>query len=222
MKRAVIFDLDGTLLNSLEDLAAAANFALRNRRFPERTVEEVRRFIGNGVPLLIKRAVPTGTSPEVEDACLADFRTYYSKHMFDCTVPYPGIPALLEHLKEQGYHLAVVSNKFEAAVQALCRHSFGTLFHEAIGDRDGYRKKPAPDNLLRCMEQLGVSREEVIYIGDSPTDIETAENTGVDFIGVLWGFRDEAEMRGYTKAPLARTAEELESFIQAAAQSKKG
>ena len=221
MKRAVIFDLDGTLLNSLEDLAAAANFALRNRNFPERTVEEVRRFIGNGVPLLIKRAVPAGTPAEVEAACLADFRAYYSAHMLDRTVPYPGIPALLEHLKEQGYRLAVVSNKFETAVQALCRHAFGTLFHEAIGDREGYRKKPAPDNLLRCMERVGVSREEVLYIGDSPTDIETAGNAGVDFIGVLWGFRDEAEMRGHTKAPLARTAEELESLIQAADQNKK-
>ena len=111
MKRAVIFDLDGTLLNSLEDLAAAANFALRNRNFPERTVEEVRRFIGNGVPLLIKRAVPAGTPAEVEAACLADFRAYYSAHMLDRTVPYPGIPALLEHLKEQGNEVSPESRE---------------------------------------------------------------------------------------------------------------
>lgn len=221
MKRAVIFDLDGTLLNSLEDLAAAANFALRRRGFPERTVEEVRRFVGNGVPLLIRRAVPDGTSEKVEEECLEDFRAYYSEHMMDRTAPYPGIPSLLRNLREQGYRLAVVSNKFETAVQALCRHAFGPLLDAAVGDREGYRKKPAPDNLLRCMKQLKVRREEVLYIGDSPTDIEAAGNTGVDFIGVLWGFREEEEMRTSTDAPLARTAEELETLIRCAAEESK-
>ena len=209
MKKAVIFDLDGTLLNSLEDLAAATNAALRKQGFPERTVEEVRRFVGNGVALLIHRSVPAGTTRAVEETCLADFRTSYFAHMTEKTLPYPGIRSLLAALQREGFRLAVVSNKLENAVQELCRFYFDGLLDLAVGDRPGFRTKPAPDNLLRCMEQLQVRREEVIYVGDSPTDIQTAENTGVDFVGVLWGFREEAEMRAATEAPLARTPGEL-------------
>ncbi|WP_434311742.1 HAD family hydrolase [Hominifimenecus sp. rT4P-3] len=213
MKRAVIFDLDGTLLNSLGDLTSAANAAMRSHGFPEHSLENVRRFVGNGVPMLIHRAVPEGTSPEEEARCLSEFRSYYSEHMVDQTVPYPGILALLEELKERGFLLAVVSNKFELLVQKLCRHLLFGCLDAAVGDREGFQKKPAPDNLLRCMDLLQVKPEEVIYVGDSPTDIETAENTGVDFIGVLWGFRDEWEMREATTAPMAKTAEELKSLI---------
>ena len=209
MKKAVVFDLDGTLLNSLEDLAAATNAALRKQGFPERTVEEVRQFLGNGVTLLIHRSVPAGTPQESERVCLEDFRTIYFAHMTEKTLPYPGIRSLLEALRREGFRLAVVSNKLEEAVQELCRFYFGDLLDLSVGDVPGCRKKPAPDNLLRCLEQLQVRREEVIYVGDSPTDIQTAENTGVDFIGVLWGFRGEAEMRADTQAPLVKTPGEL-------------
>lgn len=213
MKRAVIFDLDGTLLNSLGDLAAAANAAMRSHGFPEHSLENVRRFVGDGVPMLIHRAVPVGTSAEEEASCLAEFRSYYSEHMMDQTVPYPGILELLKQLKGQGFLLAVVSNKFEKAVQALCRQLLWDCLDASVGDREGFRKKPAPDNLIRCMDLLQVKPEEVIYVGDSPTDVETAKNTGVDFIGVLWGFRDEWEMREATAAPMAKTAEELKALI---------
>ncbi len=209
MKKAVFFDLDGTLLNSLEDLASATNAALRKQGFPERTVEEVRQFVGNGVALLIHRAVPAGTPEDVEQTCLADFRSYYFDHMTEQTLPYPGIRSLLEALRREGFLLAVVSNKFEKAAKELCRLYFGELLDLAVGDLPGYRKKPAPDNLLRCMEQLQVQREEIVYVGDSVTDIQTAENTGVDFVGVLWGFREESEMRAATKAPLVYTPGEL-------------
>ena len=209
MKKAVIFDLDGTLLNSLEDLASATNAALRKQGFPERTVEEVRQFVGNGVALLIHRAVPAGTPEDIEQTCLADFRSYYFDHMTEQTLPYPGIRSLLEALRREGFLLAVVSNKFEKAAKELCRLYFGELLDLAVGDLPGYRKKPEPDNLLRCMEQLQVQREEIVYVGDSVTDIQTAENTGVDFVGVLWGFREEGEMRAATEAPLVHTPGEL-------------
>lgn len=218
MKKAVIFDLDGTLINSLDDLAAAANAAMRQYGFPEHSVEEVRRFVGNGVAMLIHRAVPAGTPETVEAECLAYFRSYYFSHMTEQTLPYPGIRSLLEALRKEGLLLAVVSNKFEQAAKELCRLYFGELLDLAVGDLPGYQKKPAPDNLLRCMEQLKVERPEVIYVGDSPTDIETAANTGVDFVGVLWGFRTEEEMRAETEAPLAKTPGELLEDIRKLAE----
>ena len=218
MKKAVIFDLDGTLINSLDDLAAAANAAMRQYGFPEHSVEEVRRFVGNGVAMLIHRAVPAGTDREVEAECLAYFRSYYFDHMTERTLPYPGIRSMLEALRKEGLLLAVVSNKFEQAAKELCRLYFGELLDLAVGDLPGYQKKPAPDNLLRCMEQLQVERPEVIYVGDSPTDIETAANTGVDFVGVLWGFRTEEEMRAETEAPLAKTPGELLEAIRKLAE----
>lgn len=216
MIKACIWDLDGTLLNTLEDLADAVNHTLAAHSYPERTLEEVRRFVGNGAALLIQRAVPAGTGTEDEARCLAEFRAYYQAHSQEKTRPYEGITELLQELKRRGIRNAVVSNKFEAAVKSLCDAYFPGLIDVAVGDQPGYRTKPAPDNLLRAMEALRVKREEVLYLGDSDVDVETAENTGVPCGSVLWGFRDrdclaEAGARCFLTKPaeLLRLLDEL-------------
>ena len=190
MIKACIWDLDGTLLNTLEDLADAVNYTLAAHGFPQRTLEEVRMFVGNGVTLLIKRAVPSGTLPEEEAECLKEFRKYYQLHSEEKTRPYDGIPELLEELRRRGIQNAVVSNKFEAAVRKLCEFYFPGCMDAAVGDQPGFRTKPSPDNLYRAMELLKVKKEEILYLGDSDVDVETAANAGVSCVSVLWGFRD--------------------------------
>ena len=189
---AVVFDLDGTLLNTLEDLAESANYALERCGFPRRTVDEVRRFVGNGVGMLIRRAVPEGTPAEEEAACLACFQTHYLAHMRDHTGPYPGVPELLEALNRVGCGVAVVSNKFDAAVKGLCRDYFGASVPVAIGESASVRRKPAPDTVFAALAELKVPAQRAVYVGDSDVDIDTARNAGMDCISVSWGFRDRA------------------------------
>lgn len=184
-----IFDLDGTLLSTLNDLAASCNYALRTNNMPERSLEEVRMFVGNGVKKLMERAIPGGESNAAFGKTYADFRNHYMKHNLDTTRPYDGVMSLLEELNIRGKKVAVVSNKFYAATQELCRHFFGSLVHVAIGEREDIRKKPAPDTVLEAMRQLGVDAEGAVYIGDSDVDVETARNSGMPCISVLWGFR---------------------------------
>lgn len=186
----VIFDLDGTLLDSLEDLTDSVNYALRICGYPERTIEEVRRFVGNGVRVLLNLAVPEGTSEIDTVNCLEIYRGYYSDHMQNKTQPYNGIDTLLKTLKEKDFKLAVVSNKYDSAVKALCRDFFGELIPVAIGESRGIAKKPAPDSVFTAMEQLGSSKEETLYVGDSEVDVHTARNAGLTCIGVTWGFRN--------------------------------
>lgn len=186
-----IFDLDGTLLNTLDDLAASCNYALRSYDMQERTIDEVRRFVGNGVKKLMERAIPWGLdNPKFED-CYAAFRKHYLEHSLDTTRPYSGIPEMLERLKENGAKLAVVSNKFYAATQELVRHFFSEWVEVAIGERPDIRKKPAPDTVLEALRQLDMPRETAVYIGDSDVDIDTARNCGMPCISVLWGFRSK-------------------------------
>lgn len=185
-----IFDLDGTLLSTLEDLAASCNYALKTNGMPERTIEEVRRFVGNGVKKLMERAIPGGLENEKFDKTYEDFRHHYMMHNLDTTQPYPGVMEMLEELKARGKNIAVVSNKFYAATQALCRHFFGDLVDVAIGEREDIRKKPAPDTVIEAMRQLHVTNKKAVYIGDSDVDVMTAENSGMPCISVLWGFRD--------------------------------
>ena len=192
-----IFDLDGTLLNTLDDLASSVNYALCHTGMPERRVGEVRQFVGNGVKLLMERAVPDGVgNPRFEEA-YALFRQHYLEHSMDTTAPYPGIMDTLRMLKNQGKNMAVVSNKFYAATQELCRHFFGDLITVAIGEREDIRKKPAPDTVMEALRQLGVSADTAVYVGDSDVDIETARNSGLPCISVLWGFRDEAFLKAH-------------------------
>mgnify|MGYP002516907133 CR=1 FL=1 len=185
-----IFDLDGTLLATLNDLAASCNYALRTHGMAERTLDEVRRFVGNGVRKLMERAIPDGDSNPEFDETYATFRKHYLEHSLDTTQPYPGVMDMLARLKASGKGIAVVSNKFYAATQELCRHFFGEYVEVAIGEREDIRKKPAPDTVIEALKQLGATREGSVYIGDSDVDVMTAKNSGMPCISVLWGFRD--------------------------------
>ena len=186
-----IFDLDGTLLNTLRDLAASVNAALRMHNMPERTIEEVRLFVGNGVKKLMERAIPQGLDNPDFEQTYADFRAHYMQHNLDTTAPYPEVMEMLENLRRRNKRIAVVSNKFYAATQSLCRHFFGDLVEVAIGEREDIRKKPAPDTVNEALKQLGADRKKAVYIGDSDVDIQTALNSDMPCISVLWGFRDK-------------------------------
>lgn len=191
MYRTYIFDLDGTLLNTLDDLAASVNYALHTHGMPERTLDEIRSFVGNGVRLLMERAIPNGVDNPRFDEAFATFRQYYMEHSLDQTRPYEGIPEMIHALKQRGCRLAVVSNKFYAATQELIRHFFPEIA-VAIGEHEaeGIRKKPAPDTVFEALRQLGVDKENAVYVGDSDVDLQTARNSGLPCISVLWGFRD--------------------------------
>lgn len=186
-----IFDLDGTLLSTLNDLATSTNYALRWAGMPERTIEEIRMFVGNGVKLLMERAIPNGINNPKFEETYAKFREHYLEHNLDTTSPYDGIPELLRELKRRGKKLAIVSNKFYAATQDLAKHFFPDTIKVAIGERETIRKKPAPDTVLEALRQLGASKGGAVYIGDSDVDIMTAKNCGLPCISVLWGFRDK-------------------------------
>lgn len=187
-----IFDLDGTLLDTLADLAAAVNYALRQHGMPEHTIDDVRRFVGNGVRKLMERAIPDGEKNPDFEATFATFREYYMHHSLDTTRPYPGIIETLEALKAKGCRLAVVSNKMMAATKELCQHFFAETIEVAIGENEaaGIRKKPAPDTVFEALRQLGEEKDSAVYVGDSDVDLETANNSGLPCISVLWGFRD--------------------------------
>jgi phosphoglycolate phosphatase len=187
-----IFDLDGTLLDTIGDLAASVNYALRTHGMPEHSLDDVRRFVGNGVRKLMERAVPDGADNPRFDETFATFRQYYMAHSLDTTRPYEGIPETLAALKARGCHLAVVSNKMMAATQELCHHFFPDTIEVAIGEDEaaGIRRKPAPDTVFAALKALGVGKEDAAYVGDSDVDIQTACNAGLPCISVLWGFRD--------------------------------
>lgn len=192
MYKVFIFDLDGTLLDTLGDLASAVNYALRTHGMPEHSIDAVRRFVGNGVRVLIQRAVPDGEFNLQFEDVLATFRQYYLEHSLGTTRPYDGIPEMLSELRRRGCRTAVVSNKFDAATKELCRHFFADSIEVAIGEHEaeGIRRKPAPDTVLEALRQLGVTKENAVYVGDSDVDILTARNAGLPCISVLWGFRD--------------------------------
>lgn len=190
----VIFDLDGTLLNTLEDLCDSTNYALKNFGYPTKTLEEVKTYVGNGVRLLIERAIPNGVKNPNLDECLAVFKEHYKINMYNKTAPYDGVLEMLKELRMRGIQTAVVSNKFDAAVKELCKKYFGDLIQIAIGENeaDGIRKKPAPDSVFRAITDLKLSIENVIYVGDSETDVQTSKNAEIHCIGCTWGFRDKS------------------------------
>ena len=210
---AVVFDLDGTLLYTLEDLFLATNHALEAVGLPPRTREEVRRFVGNGYRQLFRLATPERTPDELQERALAIFNTYYLAHDEDHTEPYPGIPELLAQLKEAGLSLAVVSNKGDAAVQDLMESYFPQTFAAIAGEREGVRRKPAPDTVLAVMDKLGLAASDIVYVGDSEVDVATAANVGCACIAVTWGYRDVAELLAAGATTLADTTEELARII---------
>ena len=209
MYKTYIFDLDGTLLNTLGDLAASTNYALRQYGMPDHTIDDVRRFVGNGVGKLIERAIPEGlANPQYEDV-LATFRKHYMLHSLDTTAPYPGIESLLHSLRSHGCNVAVVSNKFYNATVELCRHFFADTVEVAIGERENIRRKPAPDTVFEAMRQLGVSGEDTVYVGDSDVDVATARNSGIPCISVLWGFRDRDFLIEHGATTFVNTPEDI-------------
>lgn len=205
----VIFDLDGTLLNTLEDLADSTNFALESFGYPTRTYEEVRTFVGNGIKELIKKAVPTGTDEETTLKCLQAFKDHYKTNMQHKTAPYDGIIDLLKELNSKNIKLGIVSNKYDFGVKNLNKHYFKDLIPVAIGEREGVRRKPAPDTVLTAMEELGSTREDCLYVGDSGSDMITAQNAGMKSVGVTWGFRDAESLKESGADFLIDTPKEL-------------
>ena len=209
MKTGILWDLDGTLLDTLEDLKDSVNFSLRQFGYPERTEDEVRRFVGNGIGRLIARAVPEGVDAK---AVLDVFLPYYSSHCRIKTKPYVGIPEVLEELGKK-YPMAVVSNKADAAVKILCAQCFPGLY--ARGESADCPRKPAPDMVFKAMEDIGVDR--CIYVGDSEVDVQTAKNAGVPCLSVLWGFRDRETIEAaggiHFCGTVAELTEKLEELI---------
>lgn len=209
----VIFDLDGTVLDTLEDLKNSVNFALCKNGFPQRSLDEIRLFVGNGINLLIKRAVPENTNEELREICFEDFKKHYKEHSAENTAPYEGIIPLLNHLKESGIKLAVVSNKADFAVQDLVEKYFNGIFQFAVGERDGIRRKPFPDSVFEAMKILGAKGESTIYVGDSQVDIETARNAGLPCVAVTWGFRDKLVLKSLSPEYIIDKPSQLADII---------
>lgn len=194
MIKTVIFDLDGTLLNTLLDLKESTNYALRQFGYPERTLEEIRYFVGNGVRKLIERAVPE--SCENVEECLDVFKKHYEKNMYNNTVSYNYIETMLKTLKSEGIKLGVVSNKFDLAVKELCKKYYDGLVDIAIGQGGDVLPKPSPFGVYKAMKELGADKASTIYVGDSEVDVQTAQNANIPCIGVTWGFRGRAYLDG--------------------------
>ena len=188
---SIIFDLDGTLTDTLADLKNSVNFAMRKFGFPERTIDEVRAFVGNGVKRLIDLSVPENTDPETAAECLAVFKEHYKENSLVLTKPYDGIIPMLQRLKKEGIKTAVVTNKMHEAAADIVNLFFGDLIGVTIGQIDGAAQKPQPDGIYKVLEKLGVSKEKAVYVGDSEVDCITAKNAGIPCIGVTWGFRSK-------------------------------
>ena len=212
-KKLIVFDMDGTILDTLDDLKESLNVTFRKFGFPERTKEEVRGFVGNGIPKLIERAVPAGTEASVQEKVLKAFLEYYQVHCNDFTHAYEGIPELMAWLKAQGYLIAVASNKADPAVRKLCDIYFDGLVDFAVGDLPGQEQKPAPDMVNRVLATLQIDKEEAVYIGDSEVDIATAGNAGLDCIVVTWGFRDRDLLEKNGGRIFADTTEQVKDIL---------
>ena len=213
MDRVLIFDLDGTLLDTLGDLCCSTNYALCRSGFPERNLDEVRRFVGNGVHKLIERAVPQDTPEEKLEACFRIFQQHYLVHCQDTTRLYPGVADMLREIRADGYRTAIVSNKLQAGVDELYETYFRNVVDLAIGERPGLRRKPAPDMVLLALRQLGFPPSRAVYIGDSEVDCLTARNSGIPCISVLWGFRSRPELLAAGATCFVSTPQELAAKI---------
>ncbi len=212
---AVIFDLDGTLLDTLDDLAAAVNHCMVKFGYPTHTRDEVRGMVGNGIYVLMEKSLPGGRDNPRYEECMRVFSAYYREHMEDMTAPYEGIDTLISGLSAQGIGLAIVSNKFDAAVKELNQKYFGGLIPVAIGEAEsaGIRKKPAPDTVFAAMSELKVTPDRCIYVGDSEVDILTADNAGIPCINVTWGFKSREFLERHGAKMIVDTPEELMETI---------
>lgn len=213
MRKAILFDMDGTLLNTLEDLYYSTNAALAAYGFPKRTIEEVRQFVGNGLRNLMRQAVPDGEENSHFEDCMKTFKEHYGVHLDDHTGPYPGILKMLQILAEKGYVMGVVSNKPDFAVKDLAKRYFGEHILVAIGESEKVRRKPAPDTVEQAARALGVSMEACIYVGDSEVDLETAKNCKIPCVSVSWGFRERELLEKLGAKEIADTTEELVKIL---------
>ena len=211
--KAVLFDLDGTVLSTLEDLRDSVNFALAKNNYPTRSLEEVRIFVGNGIRKFMERSCPAGTAVEDVDKVHRDFTEHYKVHCNDKTRPYDGIIEMLNTLKQHGIKLAVLSNKADYAVKDLCKLHFDGLLDEAAGEITGIPRKPSPEGVNIILEKLGAQPNECAYIGDSDVDVETARNSGLDCIAVDWGFRGRDVLINAGATLIASSAEELTNML---------
>lgn len=209
----VIFDLDGTLLNTLDDLTDSVNYTLELYGFPSRTIEEIRCFLGNGVARLIELAVPDGLNNPEYEKCLADFRIHYSENMQNKTSTYKGILELLKQLSREDYKIAIVSNKFDKAVKGLNKLYFEEYIKVAIGESANISKKPAPDTVFKALEELNSTADKAVYVGDSEVDVKTAKNSGMICVGVTWGFRDRSVLEQEGADYIINSPEELLKII---------
>lgn len=214
MTKAVIFDLDGTLLDTLEDLYLSVNAALAFCGFPQKSRDFVRQSVGNGVRRLMRLSVPDGEENPRFEECFHRFQSHYAAHLNDHTAPYAGVMEMLRHLSEIKCPMAIVSNKSDGAVQVLNRNLFGSLIQAAIGETDHIRRKPAPDTVLEAMHRLNVRPEDCVYVGDSEVDIQTAKNSGLPCILVSWGFRDREALAALHDGPIVDTTEELLAVLE--------
>lgn len=213
--KAVLFDLDGTVMNTIDDLNDSVNATLRAFSLPEITLSDTMHFVGNGARRLMEQAVPVGTDPDRFESILQYYVNYYQDHCLIKTGPYPGIPALMELLRAEGVRQVIISNKPDAATREIADRFFPGVTEFVIGEREGLRRKPWPDMVLAAIRQLDLSKEECVLVGDSEVDVNTAGNAGVDCISVLWGFRDEELLRSAGANVFARTAEELKEILLA-------
>ncbi len=217
--KAVIFDLDGTILDTLTDLTDSVNYALSLEGFPPRTASEVRSFLGNGMKRLLTLSVPEGTDEETFGRIFSAFAAHYKVHCLDNTFPYEGIPELLRQLRESGLKTAVVSNKGDFAVQEIIDARFPGLFDYVVGERPGISRKPAPDTVFACLKAFGLSPAEAVYIGDSEVDAETGRNAGMPVILVDWGFRDRADLEKTGVSRIASSPDDVPALILSAFRS---
>lgn len=213
MLKAVIFDMDGTILNTLDDLSDALEYTFDHFHLPRRTVDEVRQFVGNGIHKLIERAVPENTPKDDIEKVFNFYVDYYKEHSLIKTRPYEGILELIKQLRNVGYMTAVVSNKKDAAVKDLCKKLFDGLFDMALGDTDGIRLKPERDMIDMVLNELNVSCEEAIYVGDSEVDIKTARNSNLKCISVTWGFRERELIESIGTDYIVDTPEEISHLL---------
>lgn len=214
-KKCVVFDLDGTLLYTLEDLKNSVNYALFENGFPTRSLDEVREFVGNGIENLMRNASPQNISQEAFEKCFSSFKEHYKIHSEDNTKEYDGITAMLKALKKNGFLLAVVSNKADFAVKTLCEKYFGDLLDVALGETEGVKRKPCPDSLNKVLSDLGVSKENCFYVGDSDVDVITARNASVKCIACTWGFRSRGVLENENPEYIIDSPEEILRIVGA-------
>lgn len=212
MKNTIIFDLDGTLLNTLDDLMDSTNFALTQMGFAARNYDEVRAFVGEGVRLLIQRALPDSSKDKVEET-LKIFQAHYNKNKNNKTRPYKGIENMLDDVSAAGYKTAIVSNKYDAAVQELKNARFPQI-DLAIGEKTGLNKKPAPDAVFEALKLLGSDPSEAVYVGDSDIDVKTARNAGLPIVAVTWGFRDRELLQSLKADAIVSSPDELLNAVR--------